>query len=44
MFPIKFKFEMTLLPEPAPVALGFAGGIEIRNAASPALSAYTQVD
>lgn len=34
---------MSLLPEPYPVALGFAGGIEIRNADTPALSAYTQV-
>jgi hypothetical protein len=46
LFPIKFKFEMVLVPEPTPTAFGFAGGIEITDDNSnslPVLSAYTQV-
>jgi hypothetical protein len=43
LFPIKFKFEMTIFP-PKPTALGLAGGIRVDTSdGEPALSAYTQV-
>ncbi len=42
-FPVKFKFEMSLFPEPAPTAIGFAGGFVLGDNSNPVLSAYVQV-
>jgi hypothetical protein len=43
LFPLKFKFEMAVAPEPAPLAIGFAGGFQLGDDNDPVFSAYAQV-